>query len=137
LEQTGAVRGGDAAALHARQPLPARTPSCLLPSPPSTPTPPNPPQKAAAFYVDDSLAEFDAGGVATSVQHNGKEMSYNNYLDADAAYVTCCDFKVRPAREAPPWGVPGGAHSPPCVRPPGLAGPLLRAPPAPPPPAPA
>jgi len=26
------------------------------------------------------------GGVATSVQHHGKEMSYNNYLDADAAY---------------------------------------------------
>lgn len=26
------------------------------------------------------------------VQHHGKEMSYNNYLDADAAFSTCCDF---------------------------------------------
>lgn len=50
--------------------------------------------QSAAFYVDDSLAEFGAGGVATAVQHNGKEMSYNNYLDADAAYIACCDFKV-------------------------------------------
>ncbi|GBF96566.1 hypothetical protein Rsub_09149 [Raphidocelis subcapitata] len=51
------------------------------------------PHQSAAFYVDDSLAEHNAGGVATAVQHNGKEMSYNNYLDADAAYVACCDFK--------------------------------------------
>ena len=51
--------------------------------------------KAAAFYVDDSLGEAGAGGVATAVQHNGKEMSYNNYLDADAAYVACCDFQAR------------------------------------------
>lgn len=35
------------------------------------------------------------GGIATAVQHHGKEMSYNNYLDADAAYSCCCDFKVR------------------------------------------
>jgi hypothetical protein len=34
------------------------------------------------------------GGIATAVQHHGKEMSYNNYLDADAAYSCCCDFKV-------------------------------------------
>jgi hypothetical protein len=26
------------------------------------------------------------GGVGAAVQHHGKEMSYNNYLDADAAY---------------------------------------------------
>ncbi len=25
--------------------------------------------------------------------HWGKEMSYNNYLDADAAYQCCCDYK--------------------------------------------
>jgi phosphoribosylaminoimidazolecarboxamide formyltransferase/IMP cyclohydrolase len=50
------------------------------------------PHQNAAFYVDTSLAEHNAGGVATSVQHHGKEMSYNNYLDADAAYSTCCDF---------------------------------------------
>lgn len=45
--------------------------------------------------MDESLAEHSMGGVATSKQHNGKEMSYNNYLDADAAYSCCCDFKVR------------------------------------------
>ena len=50
------------------------------------------PHQSAAFYVDSSLAEHGAGGVATAVQHHGKEMSYNNYLDADAAYSTCCDF---------------------------------------------
>ncbi len=52
------------------------------------------PHQAAAFYVDQSLGEAGKGGVATSVQHNGKEMSYNNYLDADAAYQCSCDFKV-------------------------------------------
>jgi AICAR transformylase/IMP cyclohydrolase PurH len=38
------------------------------------------PHQAAAFYTDDSLREFNAGGVATSQVHWGKEMSYNNYL---------------------------------------------------------
>lgn len=52
------------------------------------------PHQPAAFYVDDSLTEHGKGGVATSVQHNGKEMSYNNYLDADAAYGCTCDFQV-------------------------------------------
>ena len=42
------------------------------------------PHQPAAFYADASLAEHGRGGVATAVQHNGKEMSYNNYLDADA-----------------------------------------------------
>lgn len=51
------------------------------------------PHQPAAFYVDASLAEVDMGGVATSIQHHGKEMSYNNYLDADAAYSCVCDFK--------------------------------------------
>lgn len=30
------------------------------------------PHQRAAFYVDKSLAEVDAGGIATSVQHHGK-----------------------------------------------------------------
>ncbi|CAA0839647.1 AICARFT/IMPCHase bienzyme family protein [Striga hermonthica] len=51
----------------------------------------NPHQKAA-FYVDKSLAEFNAGGIATAIQHHGKEMSYNNYLDADAAWNCVCEF---------------------------------------------
>ncbi|GJY74626.1 AICARFT/IMPCHase bienzyme family protein [Tanacetum coccineum] len=45
----------------------------------------NPHQKAA-FYTDSSLSEVNGGGIATAIQHHGKEMSYNNYLDADAAW---------------------------------------------------
>ncbi|KAL6552281.1 hypothetical protein OROHE_007645 [Orobanche hederae] len=51
----------------------------------------NPHQKAA-FYDDKSLAEVNAGGIATAIQHHGKEMSYNNYLDADAAWNCVCEF---------------------------------------------
>lgn len=51
----------------------------------------NPHQKAA-FYVDKNLSEVNTGGIATSVQHHGKEMSYNNYLDADAAWNCVCEF---------------------------------------------
>lgn len=38
------------------------------------------PHQPAAFYTDASLREYNAGGVATSIVHWGKEMSYNNYL---------------------------------------------------------
>ncbi|KAE8712904.1 hypothetical protein F3Y22_tig00110221pilonHSYRG00051 [Hibiscus syriacus] len=34
-----------------------------------------------------------AGGIATAVQHHGKEMSYNNYLDADAAWDCVSKFR--------------------------------------------
>ncbi|XXG83921.1 hypothetical protein AAC387_Pa10g1563 [Persea americana] len=52
----------------------------------------NPHQKAA-FYVDKSLSVVHAGGIATAIQHHGKEMSYNNYLDADAAWNCVSEFK--------------------------------------------
>ncbi|KAK9111378.1 hypothetical protein Scep_018897 [Stephania cephalantha] len=52
----------------------------------------NPHQKAA-FYVDKSLSEVRAGGIATAIQHHGKEMSYNNYLDADAAWNCVTEFE--------------------------------------------
>ncbi|KAF5175640.1 Bifunctional purine biosynthesis protein purh [Thalictrum thalictroides] len=52
----------------------------------------NPHQKAA-FYVDKSLSEVQAGGIATAIQHHGKEMSYNNYLDADAAWNCVSEFE--------------------------------------------
>ncbi|GAU21986.1 hypothetical protein TSUD_111260 [Trifolium subterraneum] len=52
----------------------------------------NPHQKAA-FYVDKRLAEVNVGGIATAIQHHGKEMSYNNYLDADAAWNCVCEFR--------------------------------------------
>ena len=50
------------------------------------------PHQRAAFYLDRSLAEVGRGGIATAVQHHGKEMSYNNYLDADAAWNAVTDF---------------------------------------------
>ncbi|MCC6961021.1 MAG: bifunctional phosphoribosylaminoimidazolecarboxamide formyltransferase/IMP cyclohydrolase [Dehalococcoidia bacterium] len=50
------------------------------------------PHQSAAFYRDGSLAEQGRGGIATAVQHHGKEMSYNNYLDADAAWNCVNDF---------------------------------------------
>ncbi len=50
------------------------------------------PHQAAAFYIDRSLREHGRGGIATAIQHHGKEMSYNNYLDADAAWNAVNDF---------------------------------------------
>jgi len=50
------------------------------------------PHQRAAFYLDRSLAERGRGGIATAVQHHGKEMSYNNYLDADAAWNCVNEF---------------------------------------------
>ncbi|MCL4231566.1 MAG: bifunctional phosphoribosylaminoimidazolecarboxamide formyltransferase/IMP cyclohydrolase [Dehalococcoidia bacterium] len=50
------------------------------------------PHQSAAFYLDRSLREHGRGGIATAVQHHGKEMSYNNYLDADAAWNAVNDF---------------------------------------------
>lgn len=52
----------------------------------------NPHQKAA-LYSDKSLAAVGGGGVAASIQHHGKEMSYNNYLDADAAWECVTEFR--------------------------------------------
>ncbi|KAF3434729.1 hypothetical protein FNV43_RR21814 [Rhamnella rubrinervis] len=52
----------------------------------------NPHQKAA-FYVDKRLAEVNGGGIATAIQHHAKEMSYNNYLDADAAWNCVSEFR--------------------------------------------
>ncbi|GAB4854099.1 hypothetical protein Ancab_022682 [Ancistrocladus abbreviatus] len=52
----------------------------------------NPHQKAS-FYVDTSLSEVNAGGIARAIQHHGEEMSYNNYLDADAAWNCVSEFK--------------------------------------------
>ena len=50
------------------------------------------PHQRAAFYVDRSLREHGRGGIATARQQHGKEMSYNNYLDADAAWNAVNDF---------------------------------------------
>ena len=47
----------------------------------------NPPQHAA-FYTDGS----DRPGVATATQHQGKELSYNNINDTDAAFELVSEF---------------------------------------------
>jgi len=47
----------------------------------------NPHQKAA-FYTDGT----DRPGVATAVQHQGKELSYNNINDTDAAFELVAEF---------------------------------------------
>lgn len=64
------------------------------------------PHQAAAMYVSDSAP---AGtGIAGAEQLHGKEMSYNNYVDADAAYRTCYDFDqpaVAIIKHANPCGI--------------------------------
>ncbi|HEV3470613.1 MAG TPA: bifunctional phosphoribosylaminoimidazolecarboxamide formyltransferase/IMP cyclohydrolase [Pyrinomonadaceae bacterium] len=46
----------------------------------------NPHQRAALFYTGEE------GGVAQAEVLGGKEMSFNNYVDADAAWQLVCDF---------------------------------------------
>jgi len=68
------------------------------------------PHQAAAFYRDGS----DRPGVATAVQHQGKELSYNNINDTDAAFELVSEFdpKQGPAvaiiKHANPCGVARG-----------------------------
>ncbi|MFV2053768.1 bifunctional phosphoribosylaminoimidazolecarboxamide formyltransferase/IMP cyclohydrolase [Aliiroseovarius sp. YM-037] len=46
------------------------------------------PHQAAAFYTDGSAR----AGVATAAQHQGKELSYNNINDTDAAFELVSEF---------------------------------------------
>jgi phosphoribosylaminoimidazolecarboxamide formyltransferase/IMP cyclohydrolase len=46
----------------------------------------NPHQSAALYYSGEE------GGVTQAVLLSGKEMSFNNYVDADAAWLLVCDF---------------------------------------------
>ena len=67
----------------------------------------NPHQKAA-LYVDPAVA----GGLATARQLGGKEMSFNNYVDADAAYRMVSDFAdpaVAVVKHTNPCGIAVGA----------------------------
>ena len=63
------------------------------------------PHQAAAFYRDGSRRE----GVATAHQWQGKEMSYNNINDTDAAFELVAEFGAVPAcaiiKHANPCGV--------------------------------
>jgi phosphoribosylaminoimidazolecarboxamide formyltransferase/IMP cyclohydrolase len=47
----------------------------------------NPHQKAALYETSE------AGGIAKAEQLHGKEMSFNNYVDAEAAWNLVCDFE--------------------------------------------
>ena len=47
------------------------------------------PHQSAALYA---IAEEAGGGVAHAELLSGKEMSFNNYVDADAAWQLACDF---------------------------------------------
>ena len=69
------------------------------------------PHQSAAFYVDGT----DRAGVATVTQHQGKELSYNNINDTDAAFELVSEFDPTdgPAcaiiKHANPCGVAKGA----------------------------
>lgn len=69
------------------------------------------PHQAAAFYLDGT----DRAGVATAVQHQGKELSYNNINDTDAAFELVSEFApedgpaVAIIKHANPCGVARGA----------------------------
>lgn len=63
----------------------------------------NPHQKAA-LYIDDAAS----GGVAQAKQFHGKEMSYNNYTDTDAAWRAAWDHErpcVAIIKHANPCGI--------------------------------
>jgi phosphoribosylaminoimidazolecarboxamide formyltransferase/IMP cyclohydrolase len=66
------------------------------------------PHQPAALY----LSAHHPGGLAAAEQLHGKEMSYNNYVDADAAYRAAYDF-AEPAvaiiKHANPCGIAVGA----------------------------
>ncbi|MEO1918235.1 MAG: bifunctional phosphoribosylaminoimidazolecarboxamide formyltransferase/IMP cyclohydrolase [Paracoccaceae bacterium] len=69
------------------------------------------PHQSAAFYVDGS----DRPGVATATQHQGKELSYNNINDTDAAIELVAEFDPADGptcaiiKHANPCGVGRGA----------------------------
>ncbi|MFI6327939.1 bifunctional phosphoribosylaminoimidazolecarboxamide formyltransferase/IMP cyclohydrolase [Micromonospora chersina] len=67
------------------------------------------PHQAAALYADPA----SPAGLAQAEQLHGKEMSYNNYVDADAAWRAANDFPEQPAvaiiKHANPCGIAVGA----------------------------
>ena len=70
----------------------------------------NPHQRAALYISPDRR-----GGLAHAEQLQGKEMSYNNYVDADAAWRAAYDFadpSVAIIKHANPCGIAVGATSP-------------------------
>jgi phosphoribosylaminoimidazolecarboxamide formyltransferase/IMP cyclohydrolase len=72
----------------------------------------NPHQKAALYLNADSNGQGGPAGLAQAEQLHGKEMSYNNYVDTDAARRAANDF-AEPAvaiiKHANPCGIAVGA----------------------------
>ncbi|NPD05413.1 bifunctional phosphoribosylaminoimidazolecarboxamide formyltransferase/IMP cyclohydrolase [Nocardioides sp. zg-1308] len=67
------------------------------------------PHQRAALYSNGFLPE--GPGLAQATQHHGKEMSYNNYVDADAARRAAYDFDepaVAIIKHANPCGIAVG-----------------------------
>ncbi|MET0788087.1 MAG: bifunctional phosphoribosylaminoimidazolecarboxamide formyltransferase/IMP cyclohydrolase [Cellulomonas sp.] len=67
------------------------------------------PHQPAALYSNGFLPE--GPGLAQATQHHGKEMSYNNYVDADAARRAAYDFDepaVAIIKHANPCGIAVG-----------------------------
>ncbi len=52
----------------------------------------NPHQAAALYDLGVRGGSVEQDGVASAEQLGGKEMSFNNYVDADAAWQLVCDF---------------------------------------------
>ncbi len=68
----------------------------------------NPHQKAALYE------NFQASGIAQADVLHGREMSYNNYIDADAAWRLVCDFEQLACaiiKHTNPSGVGTGANN--------------------------
>jgi len=67
------------------------------------------PHQNAAFFVENDVSE---ASISTSVQHQGKELSYNNIADTDAALECVKQFGTGPAcvivKHANPCGVAYG-----------------------------
>ena len=53
----------------------------------------NPHQAAALYEIRDRAGANVSTGIAAAEQLGGKEMSFNNYVDADAAWQLVCDFE--------------------------------------------
>jgi len=70
------------------------------------------PHQSAAFYVETGVA---AHGIAAAEQLQGKELSYNNINDADAALECVSQFDPRPTcviiKHANPCGVAQGSSN--------------------------
>ncbi|NUS72123.1 MAG: bifunctional phosphoribosylaminoimidazolecarboxamide formyltransferase/IMP cyclohydrolase [Corynebacteriales bacterium] len=67
------------------------------------------PHQAAALYIDRDAVN----GIAQADQLHGKAMSYNNYVDGDAAYRTAYDFErpcVAIIKHANPCGIAIGEN---------------------------